>query len=375
MKKKTILYFSPIAWDAIKQRPQHLAEELSEIYKVIYVEPSLSVFNSNSRKNGLYKQRSFSINKWLDVIRPPGFRLPRSVELASIFNMNTWGEFHYLKPFLCQADVLWFGSPIFSFYINERMNIPVVYDRMDDYKALVQRRLMKQTIHRLEKSMINSADAIITTSEHLYKDSIMKNKNVWLVRNGLDLKEVDKQMESELASELSYFKNQGMYIYGYLGAIDHWFDYNVINIILQKNKNSLIYLIGPNNIPKENINSPRVRYISPIPKEQVYSVIREFDVCLYPFKKNEMLDSINPVKIYEYLSCNRKVLAIYSNETKIFSEGVYLYRDYEELGVQLENLLSETDSPFSQRQLFDFRLENSWNNRAIKIIKLLNSLQ
>lgn len=69
-----ILYFSPIYWNDLKQRPQHLAEELAKMpgVQITFVEPSISILNSIVRQNSDYKRRNQVINDSLQIFRPSG---------------------------------------------------------------------------------------------------------------------------------------------------------------------------------------------------------------------------------------------------------------------------------------------------------------
>ena len=117
----------------------------------------------------------------------------------------------------------------------------------------------------------------------------------------------------------------------------------------------------------------RVHYIAPVKKEQIPGVIEQFDVCLYNFKRNDLLDTINPVKIYEYLALNKPVLAVRSMETSQFEDQLMLYDDPEDVKAILS---AGWDYPFrSKEEQKKFIDDNSWENRIRLVEKELNQLQ
>ena len=68
-----ILYFAPIPFDEIKQRPQCLAEELSKYHTVYYIEPTTSLirclfkggkqWKKENKNNGYFRRSKRNYNK------------------------------------------------------------------------------------------------------------------------------------------------------------------------------------------------------------------------------------------------------------------------------------------------------------------------
>ena len=97
--------------------------------------------------------------------------------------------------------------------------------------------------------------------------------------------------------------------------------------------------------------------------------INTVDICLYPFKKSDLLDTIDPVKIYEYLSCNKPIIAIHSKEMEKYDRKVYVYDSIDEL-IQLSH--QTLTPPFRTEEERDiFFKENSWANRVKNIVNIL----
>lgn len=101
-------------------------------------------------------------------------------------------------------------------------------------------------------------------------------------------------------------------------------------------------------------------------------MIEQFDVCLYNFKRNDLLDTINPVKIYEYLALNKPVLAVKSMETSQFGDRLMLYDKPEDVK---KILLAGWNCPFrSEDELNEFVGGNSWESRVRLVERALNDL-
>lgn len=105
--------------------------------------------------------------------------------------------------------------------------------------------------------------------------------------------------------------------------ISHWFDVDAIQTILDADPYNRVVLVGPSEIDLPT--HERLVCVGSAPKEDVASWIRSFDVCLYPFKRTAFIDTINPVKIYEYLAENKPVLAADSLEINKFGHRLFTY--------------------------------------------------
>ena len=67
-----ILYFSPIEYQGLKQRPQYIAEGLARQHEVTYVDPTVSMMKfllKGGEKPGGYAYR---VNEHLKVVRLSG---------------------------------------------------------------------------------------------------------------------------------------------------------------------------------------------------------------------------------------------------------------------------------------------------------------
>ncbi|MCV9949740.1 hypothetical protein [Paenibacillus sp. BT-177] len=370
-----ILYFSPIYWDDLKQRPQHLAEELAMIpgVHITFVEPSISILNSIARQNSDYKQREQAINDSLQIFRPSGsLRLPRSFESIDIFHMNQWFEKRQLKDLVSNADIIWLGSPVFYPLIKQNKK-KIVFDRMDDYVFLTNNVLMKKLLKKWELELLAKADLVISTSNDLHKHSLSLNKQSYLVKNAVDTAILNINVNSLVASDLRRLKHEGYHIFGYVGAIDHWFDVEAVKAITEFDEKFVVCLVGRNNLDYNFEQHSGIKYYSPVPKSEIGAIIDVFDVCLYPFLRNsDRIDTINPVKVYEYLSLNKVTLAVQSEETKLLDQkGVYLYRSLEEMREYLADIDTLQQPFYDQEQLENFIVHNNWEARAKTIMELL----
>src|SRR5207302_4079247 len=54
---------------------------------------------------------------------------------------------------------------------------------------------------------------------------------------------------------------------------------------------------------------PNVFHLGPQPQSAVPSYVAAFDVCVNPFARGPVADSVSPLKVYEYLAMGRPVVS------------------------------------------------------------------
>ncbi len=153
--------------------------------------------------------------------------------------------------------------------------------------------------------------------------------------------------------------------------MSEWFDEAVIWKLLALDSRYEIYLAGRND--RRPICHPRVHYLGILENGQLPALLETFDVCLYNFKPSPLLDTVNPVKIYEYLALNKPVLAVKSKETLRFKKYLALYEDVEEIeAIVKQGFWRPFADAKSHRQ---FLMHNSWEARTAQIEQAFTRLR
>ena len=360
-----IAYFAPIFFDYLKQRPQHIAELLANDNEVFYIEPTISVLRYLFKNDKNFKSKKIDVNANLHIVRASGIlTIFRSLEVFDIVNIITISEYIQLRELVNSCDLIWCGDPLWYKLLSRFRNKKIVFDKMDDNEKLTDNKFLKLLIRRNEKKIILKSDVVIVSCQKFYNELFGTRDNVFLVRNGVP-NNFRNMSDNYIKSE----KNKGK-IFGYIGMVSKWFDFHVIDVILQEDLNNKVVIVGDNLMPP--ITHSNVRYIPRVSKEEVASYISNFDVCLYNFKKDSLLDTINPVKIYEYLALNKPVIAVRSIETEALSEYLLLYENDDELRSCLSGKIT---TPFkSDEEIITFIKEHSWEKIVKDIIKILSKI-
>lgn len=358
-----ILYMAPIGFTDLKQRPQYIAELLARDHEVWYIEPTVSIMKYLLKGGRTYKWQSYDVSPNLHIQKLDGrFSMHISLQAMDFFRLNSLYERKQLKESINQCDMIWIGYCGWYDVIAGVQGKKIVYDKMDEDTQITQNKLLARYLRRAEPRLIKKADTIFVTAKKFYEKITKIKDRVYYVPNGF---------HRELGQRVDFAekKNSHRRIFGYVGALEHWLDIEIIETIVNADCNNYVILVGPNHIPM--VKHERISYVGRVPKTQVGDYIQFFDVCLFPFKKNDFLDTVDPVKIYEYLVFNKPILAIDSVETRKFGELVIRYSSRKEL---LEKLKMEFKPPFlTNVKRMVYLEENAWEKRMDIILEKIMS--
>ena len=363
-KNQRVCYFSLVTWKWIKQRPHFVALKIAEKYKVDYT--YLEVIKKYQKQNN--KELSVTDNsidnKNLNI--KPFYIYPGEKKFKLFQNLR------FLKMIFINYDKVIFTQPNqveYLFLKVLKMNkTTIYYECMDNYIGWEK---IPYAFENNERNLIGYSKNIFVSSQSLKnmlveKYSIYLNKVV-LVRNGYDHNLFDNYEKQE--TNLS--KPNVVYI----GTIDEWFDIDNIVDYAKKNKKIKFYLIGPINPKMKKINKLNISNIivyGPIEHKQVPSFIDDSTVMIMPFKINDIIKYVDPVKIYEYLYFKKPIVSSYWKELDQFNDLMYFYKNKDEFEKVLDKALN---SKFKETKNYDRIMEESkWDNRLDIYLKTLEDI-
>lgn len=361
MDKKKILYVMHLDWRWIKQRPHFIAEGLSDFYDVTVVH-----FCS---KRYLFGSSDTSTDNKKNLNLLPAFRLP-FYQNKVIYALNkSYMELYFrilIKKY--DPDFIWITFPQLYDYIPSDSRCKIIYDCMDEATGFDFQNDLNPKILELEKKLVNDAFVVFVSSNYLFKklkETYQCNDKLIVVRNAFDGKIIDTN---------AIHKKKENFKIGYVGTISQLIDFEKIKITLDEIKNIEYHFIGPYMLEKE-LKHDKIKFYGTINHGELYDYVKNFDCLIMPFKLNELVKSVDPVKLYEYIKYNKPIISIYYDELNYFSQFIYFYTDTQELISLLKQMIKNQFVPkYSNEERVKFLETNSWDVRVSEIIKHLAKL-
>lgn len=361
---KSILYLMHISWGWIKQRPQFIAEELSEnfIVDVLYRKSN----HIGKGFNPKFKRDNFNVKGYREL---PLERINLIPDNASKFINKVLWHLNFIK--WSKYDYIWISDPVIWNIIKPKKlpeKTKLVYDCMDDYSEFPYIKRfpnLKSILEKSEKQLLSNADFIICSAETL-ADNLKKkygiDRKISIINNAIT---DDIFLYSETSDIMLPPKSLV-----YIGTISEWMDFENLLRLLDKHEDLNIVMFGPmrtSNFPSHK----RLIYKGTIPHEKILGAMNQSMGLIMPFLVTPLIEGVNPVKLYEYSYSGKPVIATKYSETLKFADYVDLYSSFSELDSLVAKIL-EGKSARDMTAMRDFALKNTWKSRVEDINKILN---
>jgi teichuronic acid biosynthesis glycosyltransferase TuaH len=158
----------------------------------------------------------------------------------------------------------------------------------------------------------------------------------------------------------------------YIGTIASWMDWSLIMSSLEKDDSYVYHFVGPTEIPIPA--HPRIIAYGPKPHHTVKKIMSEADILIMPFLVSELIESVNPVKLYEYIFSGKPCISVRYGESIVFEDYVYLYNGIDEY-LNVLKLIDENDfkAKSSLPEAEAFCKANTWEARGKVMFEVLNA--
>jgi GT2 family glycosyltransferase len=360
--KYDILFFSVINWDFRFQRPQQIATRFARHgHRVFYI-------SANLKRTGTYIKRRIAENIY-EIIFP--FKDDVTVYKTDIREgldtlisaIRSLLDRFSVKEFIAFVEFpLWY--PIVR-HLKDKYDAKVIFDCLDEFVGFNN---VSVEVGQMENMLSNISDYCITTSTKLYERLSQNTKNIILVRNATEFHHFHNLPVNDRLKRLD------KPIIGYYGAIAEWFDTSVVEHIASRQPDWSIVLIG--NTFGSDIRRLRKYKNIHLLGEKSYGELPEFlywfDVCIIPFKVNELTLSTDPVKFYEYISSGKPVVSSRLPGLLPYKELLYLSSNKKEFLQNVKKALKENDEDLKKARIESAKV-NDWETRFYKIKNCIKS--
>ena len=356
-----VFFLSPFAFDFRFQRPQQLACEFArQGRRVFWVGPGRRLPPAAPRG---FEARPLRENLWEILLRAP---------CPDLFQ-ESFSEAGAARAAACLEDLFeaWDVAESATivelpgwFPVAERLRrsrgTKLVYDAIDDWEEMPEG--LKQ--EAAERGSAAACDLLTASSAALARKQEQLGGAVLLVPNAADFEHFASGAPSAELSEIP------RPIVGYIGVLAEWLDFELMAEAARLRPHISFVLIGGRGLEREPSFAPasalrqlpNVHLLGHKDYASLPAYLAAFDAAMIPRKVSRLTNAMDPVKIYEYFSQGKPVVATPMAELRRFGEAVYLAEGSEEFARQLDRALSEDDPALRERRI-GLASSHTWADR------------
>ena len=380
MSKKVLMAVANYYTSPFQVGSHHYARAFEKLgYEVLFISNPISPIHKIFANSNELKERERIYKKGGESAGGIFYYVPRSLFtpqnkpfLSSNFVLNNWQNFtcpnllNFIKERgFGEVDILWFDSPLFGSLLDTityKKSILRIADYAKGFGAVSDAQF------NAEINIANKVDTVIYTAKNLKeKYAEIKDKSkMKYVPNGIDL-DFFKAADRSLPQELKDIPEPRVI---YVGAIHDWFDVGLVHYCAKNLPNYSFIIIGPEQKDLSLLKKLKnVHILGAISYDKIPAFLYNSQVGVIPFNVKdcpELVNSINPLKMYEYFATGLHVVATKWQELDQLNSPALLAKSKEDFVKYIKKSLDLGGR--NKDEILNFVSNNEWKKKLKHII-------
>lgn len=355
----------PWSWSADFQK-QTCLELIDRGYEVVCFmeDEAKSIFN---RKTFFHEKI-----KGITFFQPIFFFPFQRFKVIRIFNLNL--SYLYLSfRYFFKKKIIWIFDPQFSHFQNYFYNKISLYDCVDYHDSINES--VRSKFRMREKELLKNVQYVFANSHILKKIHSTVRRDIIVVPQGFKEKQYQKQFEFKTKTQPK--------LIGYIGGINHRFDFLLLYRVIKNNPNWKFIFVGPVQEDEQDAffktqswiallkKLPNTKWVIAKNQGQLIELVKQFKVAIIPYDIRQPINRYSyPMKLFEYLYAGKQVIStpLIELKSKKFSGLVHSAKTplewQDKIGMCLN--AKPTDQQILRARVL--AQQNSWSKKITKIL-------
>ena len=272
-----------------------------------------------------------------------------------------------------KAPILWLNPHSAVHMVNQMHECAVIYDITDDWASLAQSKTLRELTIAQDKALCSCANTVIVCSQQLFDLKRNLASNLHLVPNGVDVDHYRKVLDGfgSLPGDAATWPKP---ILGYTGTLHaERLDLDLIEAVARGLPHGTIVFMGPNFLREADLSRltkfKNIVIKDAVPYQCLPDYMRAFDMCIVPHQITPFTESLNPIKLWEYLAAGKPIISTNVAGFRDYSQHIRIVTNAEDFLGAVQDLLHET--PDTQRSRQVAASGHSWTSRVDTVASII----
>ncbi len=359
------------AWDGVWRRNQHLVSRLLRLdpdLRVLFVEPPVDALHELRRGSGLRKGRGLrpmtlpGAEGRLHLFGPTKW-LPRRLDRKADARLST-AVVRAARRLGMSRPMLWINDPLAAGLLRQTA-WPSLYDITDDWLAARRSPVTRSRLVAAEAYLLEHCDHVVVCSPRLLETK--RGKRTTLVPNAVDIDAYreDLPRPADLPSSRTVT---------YVGTLHR--DRLDVGLCVELARSldgvATLTFVGPvalEDAAQRLLTEAGARLLGSREHAEVPAYLKHADVLVVPHVVDAFTDSLDPIKVYEYLAAARPVVSTPVAGFRDAAGGLVSVVESDHFSDAVATALNASPAEPAQAEL------PSWDDRAAVMSRILEGLR
>ncbi|MBL9015331.1 MAG: glycosyltransferase [Myxococcales bacterium] len=368
-------------WHEDPTSNHHVLRELAKTRRVLWLN-SLATRTpklSSGRDLGKIKRklREFAagpqnVENDLWVMSPLVLPLPHSAAARAINRQVLRATIRGLRLRLGITDFqLWTFLPNTADYIGTLGEQLAVYYCVDEWSMFSY--LDKAQTQAAEQRLLQRVDAVFAINHALADSKRATNRATYVSPHGVDHALFSRALDDTtvVPADIASLPHPRI---GFYGTLQDWVDFELIAHVARQRPSWQIVLIGQQLADVSALRElPNVHLIGQRKHHELPAYCKGFDVGIIPYKIDERMTFVNPLKMREYLSAGLPVVSTPVPEVKRYAQLCAIAGTPDEFIAAIERSLKET-GPAARGARSTAMKNETWAARVADVTRTVDQI-
>lgn len=369
-------------WHEDPTSNHHVLRELARTRRVLWLnslatrKPDLSSardLGKIKRKVREFLKGAVNVENDLWVATPLVLPIPQSTTAVKLNRQILRWTIQALRAQLgIKKFQLWTFLPNTAPYVGTLGEELAVYYCVDEWATFPG--LDREGTIAMERALLERVDATFTTSLALAEKKRAVCRNTFLAPHGVDAAKFQRALDPNVDVPPDLAALPGKKI-GFFGTLRDFLDYDLIAHIAKARPDWSIALIGQELCDIGPIRGlPNVHLLGQKKHDELPAYCKGFDVGLIPYRIDNEVKFINPLKLREYLSAGLPVVSTDMPEVQPYAHLCHIGQSYNDIVAACERALQE-GSPEQRARRAKSMDSETWEARVAATMRTVEQFE